>query len=74
LAAIQRAFELNNDLHLFSYSLMLGEFRRFKRKRYLLERAVSLDPENPHLRWALGMLQIREGDYANGWKNFRRDY
>ena len=70
LAAAEQAFKLNpnNAAQLHSYSIILREFGRFKRARHLLERAVSLDPENAELRVQLGLRQLEEGDYKNGWK------
>ena len=70
LAAAERAFQINpNDSAILDrYSIVLGEFRRFKRARHLLSRAVSLNPEDAQLRVQLGLTQLVEGDYKNGWK------
>jgi tetratricopeptide (TPR) repeat protein len=72
LAAAERAFKLNpnNPVQLHGYSIILREFGRFKQARRLLERSVSLDPENADTRVQLGLRQLEEGDYANGWKSF----
>ncbi|MGK8200713.1 tetratricopeptide repeat protein [Burkholderia cepacia] len=32
-------------------------------------RAQQLDPTNPSIAWAIAMLQLARGDYANGWVN-----
>jgi tetratricopeptide (TPR) repeat protein len=54
LLAAQRAFELDSTQpqHLYNLSLILGEFRRFKRARRLMERVVALDPQSPKYRYA----------------------
>jgi hypothetical protein len=72
LAAAEQAFKLNpnNPVQLHAYSIILREFGHFKRARRLLERSVSLDPENADTRVQLGLRQLEEGDYANGWKTF----
>jgi hypothetical protein len=72
LAAAERAFQINpNDsAQLYRYSLVLGEFGRFKRARYLLNRAVCLTPRDTLLHVQLGLMQLAEGDFKNGWKTF----
>jgi len=61
LTAAQRAFKLNpiNPQILFRYSIISGEWGRLKRQRLLLERAILLDPQDPHFRRFLGILPPR---------------
>jgi len=72
LAKAEQAFKLNpnNALILHCYSIILREFGHFKRALHLLERSVLLDPENAEARVQLGLRQLEEGDYKNGWKTF----
>jgi tetratricopeptide (TPR) repeat protein len=72
LGAAERAFKFNpNDQAILNnYSIILEEFRRFKRARHLMDRAISLDPGNNTLRFKLGLAQLQEGDFKNGWKNY----
>jgi tetratricopeptide (TPR) repeat protein len=72
LAAVERAFALNSNDHwgLYNYSIILCEFRRFKRARHLMNRAVALNPQNSKLQLELGLIQLAEGDYQSGWKKF----
>jgi Flp pilus assembly protein TadD len=72
LKAAERAFELNPDdpWQLYNFFLVLREFGRFKRARHILNRAVSLDPENVKLRFELALQQLAQGDYENGWKTY----
>jgi tetratricopeptide (TPR) repeat protein len=72
LEAAERAFGINpNDpAQLYHYSLILGEFRRLKRARHLLNRAAVLAPENAKIRYELALEQLADGDYKNGWETF----
>jgi Flp pilus assembly protein TadD len=65
LAAAERAFKFNpnNPAILNNYSIILEEFRRFKRARHLMDRARSLDLGNETLRFTLGLAQLQEGDF-----------
>jgi tetratricopeptide (TPR) repeat protein len=73
LAAAERAFQINPNhaMQLFNYSTILGEFRRFKKARHLLNRPVSLTPGIDNLHLTLGLVQLAEGDFKNGWKNLQ---
>jgi hypothetical protein len=68
--AAERAFKLNpnNASVLHTFSIILAEFRHFKRARRLLERAVSLAPQDAEICVQLGLRQLEEGDYTNGWR------
>jgi Flp pilus assembly protein TadD len=72
LAAAERAFKLNpnNASVLHTFSIILAEFRRFKRARRGLERAVTLAPQDAEICVQLALRQLEEGDYRNGWKTF----
>lgn len=39
--------------------------------RTALERAIELNPKQVDANWSLGLLQLIEGDFENGWWNYR---
>jgi cytochrome c-type biogenesis protein CcmH/NrfG len=72
LAAATRAFELDPDNYniMFLYAVLLGEFGRLGEQRELFERLVARYPKNLNPHCYLGKAQLRDGDYAAGWRHF----
>ena len=70
--AATRAFELDSATkeNMFLYALMLGDFGRLKEHRELLERLVAQHPKYLHPRLDLAKVELLDGDYTQGWKNF----
>jgi len=48
---------------------VLKERQQWDAALAVAQRAGQLDPANPLVIWALAMLQLAQGDYANGWAN-----
>jgi cytochrome c-type biogenesis protein CcmH/NrfG len=72
LRGARRGYELSwrNAGVLHTLGVIEGERGRWKLERELLERAVKVEPGDTYARYALGKLQLREGEYEEGWKNF----
>ncbi|QVN21299.1 tetratricopeptide repeat protein [Burkholderia pyrrocinia] len=71
LVAAERACALapNYPTALQTYSYVLREHQQWDGAQMMVERAIRLDPRNMSLVWAVAMLQLLRGDYANGWIN-----
>ena len=48
----------------------LVDARRLDEAREQFAKAIELDAELPDAHYGLGMLQLLEGNYADGWKNY----
>ena len=48
----------------------LSVLGRDKDARASIERACAIDPTSHEAKWNLGLAQLHEGEFANGWRNF----
>jgi tetratricopeptide (TPR) repeat protein len=71
VAAFERAIAVapNNPLGYSNYGLTLKELQRWDDARSLFERALAIDPDYVGARWNLAMVQLVQGNYAQGWIN-----
>jgi len=68
----QRAVDATHDNAVYHANLAgaLVDARRLDDAREQFAKAIELDAELPDAHYGLGMLQLLEGDFADGWKNY----
>lgn len=71
--AARRALDVAPDSpHAHSImGVVLKSLGDFKPAREHLQRALELDPGHVEANWSLALLQLLEGDFENGWWNYR---
>ncbi|GAB6852758.1 tetratricopeptide repeat protein [Paraburkholderia kururiensis] len=52
-----------------TYSYVLRELQQWDPALATAQKALALEPANSSLVWTVAMLQLMQGDYANGWVN-----
>jgi tetratricopeptide (TPR) repeat protein len=70
----QRAVDATHDNAVYHANLAgaLVDARRLDDAREQFAKAIELDAGLPDAHYGLGMLQLLEGNYADGWKNYER--
>jgi len=70
LADYDRALALNPHYYLayLNTSVILYELKRKTQAAANYRRILNVNPENIDANWNLGILQLSEGDFANGWR------
>ncbi|KVU81844.1 hypothetical protein WK76_30400 [Burkholderia ubonensis] len=71
LVAVERACALapNYATALQTYAQVLREHQQWDSALAVASHALKLEPKNASIAWAVAMLQLQQGDYANGWIN-----
>ncbi|WP_080437167.1 tetratricopeptide repeat protein [Burkholderia ubonensis] len=71
LVAVERACALapNYATALQTYAQVLREHQQWDSALAVAGHALKIDPRNMSIVWAVAMLQLMRGDYANGWVN-----
>ncbi len=67
-----RALQPHSPLVVFAHGMALKYRGRVTEARAALEQAAQLAPLDDGIAFALSLLQLLQGDFANGWPNFER--
>ncbi|MBB5391435.1 MULTISPECIES: tetratricopeptide repeat protein [unclassified Herbaspirillum] len=72
LEAYDRALALDDSSHdlWFNRAATLEELRRFDEAKESYRRAQMLDPATNSARWNEALMQLRQGDFRNGWQQY----
>ncbi len=69
----ERGDELKNDIGVgLSYARLLAEANQFKKARNEFERLAALEPRNPNVVYAAGVLALQLKDYDQAEKRLKR--
>ena len=68
----QAPVELSSAEDYYNYAVTLINTRKLAEARASLDKAIELDPESDHIRYALGLVQALSGDLMNAFDNLKR--
>jgi|AGFS01.1.fsa_nt_gi Tfp pilus assembly protein PilF len=58
----------------FGMSTVLAHTGKLAEAEQMMQQLLQADPENQRCRNALGMVQLQQGNFHQGWKNYRARY
>jgi tetratricopeptide (TPR) repeat protein len=62
-----------NNAHAYASLGAAADYQgRYEEAEILFERALALQPDYPEMRLALGVLRLRNGDFARGWPGYEQ--